>query len=127
MDVLTYLLATVFNVALVSFIVRRLLGVPVGWPRTIMLSLIFQAGASGLLAWVGRTLGLDLRIGSPQLRQAVAVLLLVTAWLVAVQVALLTARPRSATSTDQHTLRRHKLPPIEPARAGRWVRQARPR
>lgn len=89
MEVLAYLVATVVNVALVSFVVRRLLGVPVGWPRTIVLSLVIQAGSAGLLTWVGQTLGLDTTIGSPTLGQTFAILALVLAWLIAVQVAIL--------------------------------------
>ncbi|HET8595974.1 MAG TPA: AarF/UbiB family protein, partial [Intrasporangium sp.] len=89
MDVLAYLVATVVNVALVSFVVRRLLGVPVGWPRTFVLSLLIQAGSAGLLTWVGQTLGLDTSIDSPTLGQTFAILTLVIAWLIAVQVAIL--------------------------------------
>ena len=89
MDVLAYLVATIVNVALVSFVVRRLLGVPVGWPRTIVLSLIIQAASAGLLSWVGQTLGLDTTITSPNLGQTFAILALVLAWLIAVQVAIL--------------------------------------
>ena len=33
MDFLAYALATVVNVAVVAVVTRRLLGVPVGWPR----------------------------------------------------------------------------------------------
>lgn len=89
MDVLAYLIATVVNVALVSFVVRRLLGVPVGWPRTIVLSLVIQAGSAGLLTWVGQTLGLDTTLHSQTLGQTFAILALVLAWLIGVQVAVL--------------------------------------
>jgi ubiquinone biosynthesis protein len=89
MDLLVYLVATTINVALVSFVVRRLLGVPVGWPRTILLSLLFQAGSAGLLGWVEQTLGLDMSVTSTSLAQAAAILGLVLAWLIAAQVAIL--------------------------------------
>lgn len=88
MDVLAYALAAAINVPLVSVVVRRLLGVPVGWPRTIVLSLLVLGMTSGLGTWVDETLGLDVSSGE-NLGQTAAILSLATAWVIAAEVAML--------------------------------------
>jgi ubiquinone biosynthesis protein len=89
MDVLAYTLATLINVMLVAIVARRLLGVPVGWPRTIVVSLIMISVGSGLLTWVGRALHLDLGDQSRDGAAMVAVYSLAIAWLLVAQVSVL--------------------------------------
>lgn len=89
MDFLAYALATVVNVAVVAIVVRRLLGVPVGWPRTILVSLTMIGVGSGLMEWISTALHLDLRPTSPSVAATGAVLVLALAWLLAAQVVIL--------------------------------------
>lgn len=89
MDVLAYGLATVVNVAVVSFMVRRLLGVPVGWPRTILVGLVVNGISSGLLTWMSEAMRLDLSATSTDLVPTGAILTLGIAWILGAQVAIL--------------------------------------
>lgn len=89
MDVVTYVISMVVNIGLVSLVARRLLGVPVGWPRTILLSIVVQSAATGLLTWTGTTLGLSFDENGSELGQTAAILALVLAWVLAAQVTLL--------------------------------------
>lgn len=89
MDVLAYGTATVLNVAIVSFIVRRLLGVPVGWPRTILVGLLVNGASSGLLTWMSTTMRLDVTRPSEALVPTAAILTLGLAWIIGAQVAIL--------------------------------------
>ncbi|HET6666989.1 MAG TPA: hypothetical protein VFG98_06865, partial [Intrasporangium sp.] len=81
MDFLAYALATVVNVAVVAVVTRRLLGVPVGWPRTIIVSLTMISVAAGLLNWISTALNLDLRPTGPSVAATGAIVILATAWL----------------------------------------------
>lgn len=51
------LLATIFNTVVITVIARRLLGVAVGWPRTLFLSAIATLAAFSplgqILEWIG--------------------------------------------------------------------------
>lgn len=91
MELLANLIATVINVTLVAFGVRRLLGVPVGWPRTLLVSLSFSSFASWLFPLLEGFLGLNLDPGSPTLIPGILLFTLVFAWLLAAQVGLLAA------------------------------------
>ena len=57
MHVLTLLLGTIVNTLLIAVVVRRLLGVAVGWPRTLLLSVIATTTAGPplerIFGWVG--------------------------------------------------------------------------
>lgn len=86
MDLLVLASGTVINVLLVSFIARRLLGAPVGWPRTIITSLIVTYSMGAVLDSTAKTLGLDPSVADGP---SVLIYLLVIAWMIAAQVALL--------------------------------------
>ncbi|BDZ42097.1 hypothetical protein GCM10025865_13960 [Paraoerskovia sediminicola] len=90
---MTAVLAAVFHVVVVAWVVRRLLGVQVGWPRTILLSLIVGVSAGPLWEYVTDLLEIPTRTIGLSSNDAVGVLLvmvLVTAWIVAVDAGLLT-------------------------------------
>ena len=89
MDFLAYALATVVNVAVVAVVTRRLLGVPVGWPRTIIVSLTMLSVGTGLLNWISTALNLDMRPTGPSVAATGAIVILATAWLLAAQVMVL--------------------------------------
>lgn len=89
MDFLTYAVATVINVGLVAVVARRLLGVPVGWPRTLLVSLAMSGAAGGLLNWTGRVLNLDLRAPGDQVIAAGLIFTLVVGWVIAAEVGIL--------------------------------------
>ncbi|MEJ7832503.1 MAG: AarF/UbiB family protein [Nocardioides sp.] len=76
------------NAGIVAFVVRRLLGVPVGWPRTIILSLL--VGASPLVDWVIDFIELDTEPTTADGRTALfLVFTLLLAWLLAFEIAVL--------------------------------------
>ncbi len=76
------------NALLVAFVVRRLLGVPVGWPRTILLSA--GVGASSLVDWAIAVIELDTEPTTAEGRAAlVLVLILLLAWVLALEIAAL--------------------------------------
>lgn len=85
---LLVLFAAMVNTVLLGFVSRRLLGVPVGWPRTIAVSLVVSTAMGGLIRLGADRLGLvdDPAAVAPGLEQGVvaAVLVLMTAWGVAV-------------------------------------------
>lgn len=51
-------LSALANAFLLGFLARRLLGVPVGWPRTLLVSLIVSQGGSTAITSMGQTLDL---------------------------------------------------------------------
>lgn len=57
MDALYVLLATAGNALVFAWVARRLLGVPVGWPRTIALSAVVSLSAPVLPGLVAETGG----------------------------------------------------------------------
>lgn len=83
------LLASLANAVLLGFVSRRLLGVPVGWPRTILVSLVVgQLGASGINA-LSRVIGLHPGPGDQVGFAQGLVVLLATCWMVALGLAAL--------------------------------------
>lgn len=89
MDYLVYGGATAVNVLIVALIVRRLLGVPVGWPRTIVLSLMVQSATVGFIDWISRALHLQIPPAGTETAAAAAIVILGFAWVVAGEVAVL--------------------------------------
>ena len=61
LEVLGVVVGSVINALLLTVAARRLLGVPVGWPRTFVLSLVANGAASPLLTWTLREIGIDWR------------------------------------------------------------------
>ncbi len=85
--------AIVFNTILLGFVTRRLLGVPVGWPRTILVSGSVFAAMGGVsrrvLAHLGIDVGDDAALAALDPVVAVAVPTLLVAWSVAVGIGIL--------------------------------------
>ena len=89
MDFLTYALATVVNAGVVAVVTRRLLGVPVGWPRTIVVTLLMLGTFTGVASWITTALHLDLSATSDEIAATAAILGLTVGWVLAAQVAIL--------------------------------------
>lgn len=83
------LIATLLNAAVIGLIARRLIAVPVGWPRTIALAVVFNALATPVIASVGQAVGAGGPLGAEMDPALVAVVILVIAWLIAAQVVVL--------------------------------------
>lgn len=58
MNAFVVFVGAVVNAAVIGFFARRLIGVPVGWPRTIVLSMGVYFGIAPMLAWVAEMLHL---------------------------------------------------------------------
>lgn len=88
---LLLLLSSVVNTVIIAVFVRRLLGVPVGWPRTFALSLVVNLGTSPLLTWALTRVGVHEAPQSAGTEMAVAllVIVLIVAWVLAAEVGLL--------------------------------------
>jgi ubiquinone biosynthesis protein len=84
-------LASLANAAIIGFIARRLLGAPVGWPRTILLALAVNAGAAPLLRWAADPLALSTRVPvhGVEAAQLALVTALIVAWLIVAEVVAL--------------------------------------
>jgi ubiquinone biosynthesis protein len=90
-------LAALVNALILGFVSRRLLGVPVGWPRTIVVSLLVSWLFSGVVVLIGRIPGVDLTVESRgtdvtaeiNTVQALLLVLLGLAWAVALGLAVL--------------------------------------
>ena len=92
MEALGVVVGSVVNALLLTVAARRLLGVPVGWPRTFVLSLVANGAAAPLLTWTLREIGIDWRSGtlsSQDQSVVVMVSVLFVAWVVAVEVGVL--------------------------------------
>ncbi len=88
MDAVGLVLSGLLNAVVIAAVARRLLGVPVGWPRTLLLALLVNAGTSPLLTWSSERLGIRPADGRPSLA-TLLIVVLVIAWVVALQVGLL--------------------------------------
>lgn len=83
------LMGALINAAVIGLIARRLIAVPVGWPRTISLALIVNAVAAPVSSSVGEAVGARGPVGTQIPPASVAVVILVVAWLIAAQVVVL--------------------------------------
>lgn len=86
---LTVLASALVNAVLIGLIARRLIAVPVGWPRTIVLALMVNSAAAPISSSVRDAVGAGRPIGADIPAATVAVVVLVLAWLVAAQVVVL--------------------------------------
>ncbi len=90
-------ISALVNALILGFISRRLLGVPVGWPRTIVVSLLVSWTFGGIVQLIGRIPGVELDIqtrGSDLTAeintvQTLLLILLGLAWAVALGLAVL--------------------------------------
>jgi len=75
------ILTAACNAVLVAAIARRMLGAPVGWPRTLTLGLIMTTVVTWSITYIGRMVGIvvDGRLVGPK-GPAAAVMVLVTGW-----------------------------------------------
>ncbi len=90
MATLGVLISSLINALIIGWLARRLLGTPVGWPRTLVLSLIVNASTAPLLTWALPELGVS-PVGewSPASGAAVLVITLFASWMIAIEVGLL--------------------------------------
>jgi ubiquinone biosynthesis protein len=94
---LAVVISALVNALILGFISRRLLGVPVGWPRTIVVSLIVAWMFRGIVSLISRIPGIDAVIESEgtsitaelNTLQALLLLLLGLGWAVAFGLAML--------------------------------------
>lgn len=90
MATLGVLISSLINALIIGWLARRLLGTPVGWPRTLALSLIVNAATAPLLTWALPQLGVQQVIEwNPDAGAAVLVITLFGAWMIAIEVGLL--------------------------------------
>lgn len=86
----TLLLSTVLNAILLGVISRRLLGVPVGWPRTLLVGVLASTGGEAAIRALGRTMHLPGSEGSGEVGFATGLIVVLTAaWTVALGLAVL--------------------------------------
>ncbi|MBA3781522.1 MAG: hypothetical protein H0X12_06670 [Nocardioides sp.] len=114
---------SVLNALLIAVIARRLLGVPVGWPRTIVLAIMVNASATPLITWSGERLDFAPGPDGSMPVSGVLIVILAVAWLVALEVgvhAILEARVPTGTLPGPLTLVR-SLP------CSRWCWRSSPR
>lgn len=115
-----------FNILLLGLVTRRLLGVPVGWIRTILVSLLVTTGGSAVVEPLGRALGVLtpqglLEPGDRGLAGAVMVLMI--AWGVAVGLgALVILEALVPTGTVPSLTRMLRDLPARRRRAKRYAR-----
>ena len=84
------LIALVIAAAGVAFVGRRVLGVPVGWPRSIIVGMIMISSLSPILPLVEESVGVsETSTSTPDILLDVVVLLLVLAWTFFLGIALL--------------------------------------
>lgn len=90
MTAVIVVLATVFNTVVITVIVRRLLGVAVGWPRTLCLAAIASLAAFSPLGQILEWIGID-TVGNSVSHPlaAVMVALLYGAWVLVVLICIL--------------------------------------
>lgn len=84
------LATSLLNALIIGFVARRMLGVPVGWPRTILLSLVVNGAMTPALEWLLRTLDLDANATGTQRIVLGLVSLLAIAWVLTIQASILT-------------------------------------
>lgn len=92
MTELTWGVAALVHTLILGLVSRRLLGVPVGWPRTLLVAGIVSAGGNAVLGPLAQQLGImtphgDL-VGAP-LGVAAVVTTLLLAWAIALGIAVL--------------------------------------
>lgn len=89
-DIFFVVPAALANALILGFLARRLLGVPVGWPRTILVSLVVSQAGEAAIDGLGDVLGLPgIRPYEPVSFGRALILLLATAWLFALGLAVL--------------------------------------
>lgn len=90
MATLGVIIGALVNAAIIAVLARRLLGVPVGWPRTLVLSVAANAAAGPLLVWSLHRLGIPGDYADTSHRAGLVLLsVLFVAWVVALEVGLL--------------------------------------
>lgn len=101
------------NALLLAWLARRLLGAPVGWPRTIALSLLLWLTAQPIVTYATELLGIArpeaVRADSGDLASYSLVLLLLAAWILVAEIAVLTVLellvPTGSLPTPLHLAR----------------------
>lgn len=102
------------NALLLAWLARRLLGATVGWPRTIALSLVLWLTAQPVITYVSSLLDIPLAaddpdLAGPELASYSLVLLLLAAWILVLEIAVLTVLellvPTGSLPTPLHLAR----------------------
>lgn len=91
MDAVLGLVGALVNALIIGVIARRLLGTPVGWPRTLLLSLIMVAALTPGMSWLLGLLGWRAGVepDDPTGGALVVVSVLVLAWALVAEVVIL--------------------------------------
>ncbi|MFW6597471.1 ABC1 kinase family protein [Propionibacteriaceae bacterium Y2011] len=90
MEALLVLLSAFVNALVLGFLARRLVGSPVGWPRTILLSLLVTALLNPVYATAIPALGVDINSDDPvRLLIVAGVGALLFAWVLVIEVIIL--------------------------------------
>ena len=123
MSGLIVIVGSVLNAVIIGFFARRLLGVPVGWPRTIALSLVVNSAMTPLIDWALQAMQLhpvtDQRFGGVV---EVLIVTLIVLWALVLEVvALAVLEALGPTGTVPNPL---ALVRALPARARRGSRYA---
>ena len=120
MGTVALLLGPLINAVLIAVIARRLLGAPVGWPRTLVIAISVSVLANPLLRWIVDRLALATDGGPGASAASVLVIAATIASLVAVEVGIMVVLEALVPSGS--------LPgPVDVARAlpARWRRTKR--
>lgn len=89
MQTLIIVASVVVNTVLVSFTVRRLMGVPVGWPRVFLFSFVASLIANPLLITTLDHIGITDPAALESVGLTTAVSVLFVAWVIAVEISIL--------------------------------------
>lgn len=89
MSTLIIIISVALNTVVAAWTVRRLMGVPVGWPRTFLLSFIASLVANPLLVSLLGHLGISDPLSPDEAGMGAAVAVLFVGWVIAVEISLL--------------------------------------
>ncbi len=110
---------TAFNTLVVAWLVRRLIGASVGWPRTLLLSLVVGALTPPALNQYSELTGIDYRSGVVPSTAGLLLLAIFLGWLLAIEVAVLTFLEATVPTGPQSLVQRARS---IPATYRRWRR-----
>ena len=86
---LAIIVSVLINTVLAAWTVRRLMGVPVGWPRTFLLSFVAALISNPILVTVLEHAGVTDPTSPEQAGLAAAVAVLFVAWVIAIEISFL--------------------------------------
>lgn len=89
MSTLIIIISVVLNTIVAAWTVRRLMGVPVGWPRTFLLSFIASLVANPLLVSLLDHLEISVPFPPDKVGMGTAVAVLFVGWVIAIEISVL--------------------------------------